>query len=176
MHRLITTFLAALVLLFSSGAMAQQAATAEQLANALGLPQILAAAKQRNADNAREQLNVAFSQLAKNGMPEEVVNEMRERAQPMLARIIRSWDEAEAARIYASEIAAALSPEELQEALDYYSTDEGKNTYDAIASGQSKMSSYINAQVAQSMKAEFGSLMAQMKEITREYHEKHKKQ
>jgi len=93
----------------------------------------------------------------------------------MVARIVGSWDETEAARIYASEIVTALSPEELQEALDYYSTEKGRNTYNAIAKGQAKMNAYISGRLAESMRAEFGAFMEQMKELAKEYREKQKK-
>jgi len=74
MYRLVS---ACLAIFLSSGAVAQQTAPVERLANELGMPQLLAASKQRGADSAKEQINIALSQLSKSGLPEEFVAEMR---------------------------------------------------------------------------------------------------
>lgn len=147
----------------------------DKLAIELGIPQILQASKQSTARNVKEQLDIVFSQFEKNGMPEEFTLEMRKPAEAMMLRIRDSWDTTEAARIYTAEISAILTPEEIQEASNYYASPEGKITFDAINSGQSKMNAYISSKVTESMNKEFGLLMAQMRGVASEYLKKRKK-
>ncbi|MES2106315.1 MAG: hypothetical protein V4634_20005 [Pseudomonadota bacterium] len=149
--------------------------SAKNLARILGLPQILDAAKKRTEQNSTQQLNVVVAQLKKNGVPEEVVVEMVKRADLMIKRVANSWSTTEAAEIYANEIAMSLTTEELRDAEEYFASDEGKKSYDAIIAGQAKMSAYISSKTTEAMNTEFAEFLEQAKKISKEYRDKQKK-
>lgn len=169
------TFLTLIVLTTTVSAQTKRVQDIDRLAIELGIPQVLAVNKENSINNGKEQFEAVFSQLRKNGIPSEVLEELQQPMEAILVRIRDSWDTNEAARIYTAEIASTLTDREIKETLKFYSSKEGKQSLTAIHTGQSKMNSYINGKVKETMQEEFGAFMAQIKIVMEKHIQKKNK-
>jgi hypothetical protein len=136
-----------------------------EMTQAMGLETILDSTRHQTEDAYARQFESIVVQLRESGLPPEGEAEVRALMKEALTKISRSWDTAEATRIYANELAEGMSDQDLKDAIAFYTSDEGKRTHAAISAASTAMSTYVSQQImaaAPSVMQEIGSRMREI--------------
>ncbi len=137
----------------------------ERISKVFGLEQLLKEAQIAQAAANREQLNDVLLELGKQGVPKDVLEEMRPLVDGLLQKVSNAWDAREASRIYAAGLTGLLTEKELVETERYYQTPVGSKSVNAISQANAKVQAYVIQQTNASMKVEMAKLLTLMKEV-----------
>lgn len=150
----------------STPTFAQEASStrAQQIAQALGLEQLLSDRQEQVSKATRQQMQSMLAELENSGVPKDVVLRLAPLADEFALKVTSSWDAKEAARIYADGLTELLSDKEISEAASYYKSDEGKKSYAAIQASLARTDEYVNSRINAVMQVEMRAFLRQIKE------------
>lgn len=164
-------FAASLIFVFSTSfGFAQDAriSSADRIAKALGIEDMLNVAQQRSVDATKVQMKTVLAQLKQSGLPQDYLAQLSTAVDHMAIKVASAWDPKEATKIYSTAITSALSEEELKDTEQYYATEKGRRVHAAITGGQSLMMDYVNSRTTDVMQTEMAILMDKIKEAARQ--------
>jgi hypothetical protein len=164
---LLVLFVLAQGALFSAAWGEDRDAEVKELMSALQFEARLEASHQdalKMLDSQTARMIAQIKRAAPN-LDEEAMTELNAAAQTFAQRVMKSWDPAEASRVYGGALVDGLSEKELKATIAHYRTPEGQRELTVIFAASRAMNAYILQSIQKAMEGASDEYVAQVRAI-----------
>jgi hypothetical protein len=140
---------------------------AEQLGKALGLTQMLDAAREQTRIQSKAQLDQVIEQLRGANVSPDYLSAASKFIDEYVRKVTNAWSSQEAASIFVSALAEGMTDAEIDEAIAYYSSPEGRKANDVVNDASGRLAEYITSKTSVAVEQEVNVFMAKITELAK---------